>query len=169
MNKKIKMETEINLLVNTFFEKLELNIESIEVIKEEENIFLIKIKTPDSWIIIWPQGKNLESIKLILKLLISKKIWNKIKLHMEVNDYMESKDEKLFSFINSKISIVEKTSKDIQLPFYSAYERKKIHSFVADYWNANIYTKSIWEWKERRLYICKKDVKLTIDIDWDDI
>jgi hypothetical protein len=46
---------------------------------------------------------------------------------------MEAKDKKLFSFINSKISIVEKSSKDIQLPFYSAYDRKKIHSFVAEY------------------------------------
>lgn len=163
------MEKQINALVNTFFEKLGILIDSISVIKEEENIFLIKMKTKESWIIIGPHWKNLESFQLILKLMISKIFWNKIKLHLEINDYMESRDEKLFSFINSKIILVEKTSKDIQLPFYSSYERKKIHSFVADYWNNNIYTKSIWEATERRLYICKKGIKLTIDIDWDDI
>jgi predicted RNA-binding protein Jag len=46
---------------------------------------------------------------------------------------MEAKDNKLFNYINSKINIVEKSSKDVQLPFYSSYERKKIHSFVAEY------------------------------------
>ena len=163
------MNTEINTLINKFFDKLGVSIDSIDIIQEEENIFLIKIKTEESGMIIGPHWKNLETIQLILKLMVSKKIWNKIKLHLEVNDYMESKDEKLFLFIKSKIIIVEKTSRDIQLPFYWAYERKKIHSFVADYWNNIIYTKSIWEGKERRLYICKKDAKLTIDIDWDDI
>jgi hypothetical protein len=40
---------------------------------------------------------------------------------------MKSKDDRLFDFIKSKIRLVEKTGKDIQLPFYSSYERKKIH------------------------------------------
>ena len=75
--------------------------------------------------------------------MISKKIGEKIKLHLEINDYLQSKDEKLFSFIKSKIILVEKNSKDIQLPFYSAYERKKIHSYVANYGNDKIFTKSI--------------------------
>ena len=55
------------------------------------------------------------------------------------------------------------------LPYYSAYDRKKIHSIVAEYKNDKIYTKSIWEWNQRRLYICKIDQKITIDLDWDDI
>lgn len=163
------MNENVKKTIETFFEKLCVHIESIEVIEDGKNIFIIKIKSEDSWILIWPHGKNLEYIQWILKLMISKILWEKIKLHLEVNDYIEAKDKKLFSFINSKISLVEKSSKDIQLPFYSSYERKKIHSFVAEYWNNKIYTKSIWEWAERRLYICKKDWKLTIDIDWEDI
>jgi hypothetical protein len=34
---------------------------------------------------------------------------------------------------------------------------------------SDIYTKSEWEWKDRRLYICKKNNKMTIDLDWIDI
>jgi len=167
--KNNKMDEKINIIVNNFFEKLSVSIESIDIIQEEKGIFLIKMKSDDSGILIGPHWKNLENIQMLLRMMISKSIWEKVKLHLEVNDYMESKDEKLFSFIKSKIVTLEKTSRDIQLPFYSSYERKKIHSYVADYWNWSIYTKSIWEWKERRLYICKKDAKLTIDIDWDDI
>ena len=163
------MNNNVWILVTDFFEKLEIISTSIDIITEEENIFLIKIKTEESWILIGPHWRNLENLQFLLKLMISNLIWNKIKLHLEINDYMKSKDEKLFSFINSKITLVEKNNKDIVLPFYSAYERKKIHWFVSKNGNKDIYTKSIWEWKERRLYICKKDEKLTIDIDWYDI
>ena len=88
---------------------------------------------------------------------------------MEVNDYMESKDDRLQKFIGSKVDWVSKTGKDVCLPFFSAYERKKIHSFISDLKSDTIFTKSLWEGKERRLYICKQAAKLTIDIDWDDI
>jgi predicted RNA-binding protein Jag len=59
--------------------------------------------------------------------MISKKIEDKVKIHMEVNDYMKTKDDRLLDFIKKEISYLEKTGKDIKLPFYSAYERKKIH------------------------------------------
>jgi len=53
-------------------------------------------------------------------------------LHLEVNDYLKSKEERLFSFIESKIAIVEKSGKDLVLPFLTAYERKKVHSYVSE-------------------------------------
>ena len=66
------------------------------------------------------------------------------KIYIEVNDYLASKDERLKNFIISKVKIVEKTGKDLKLlNFYSAYERKKIHAFVAEYGNPSIFTKSI--------------------------
>jgi predicted RNA-binding protein Jag len=86
-----------------------------------------------------------------------------------VNDYESSKDERLFSFIQSKINEVKKTWVECKLPFYTPYERKKIHSYVADLKDDSFYTQSRGEDKQRRLYICKQAKKLTIDIDWDDI
>lgn len=164
------MEKEIFNITKEFFDKFWITINNIEILKEDiENIFKIKINTDDSWIIIWPYGKNLDSIWNILKIILSKKLWKNIKIHLEVNDYIKTKDERLQSYIVSKIQYVEKSWADLQLPFYSGYQRKKIHWFVAEYWNCEIYTKSIWEWKQRRLYICKKARKLSIDIDWNDI
>jgi spoIIIJ-associated protein len=179
------MEKEIKILIETFFQKLNIETDSIDVLQDEDNIFSVNIKSNESGILIWPHGKNLENIQWLLKLMVSKKIGERTNLHVEVNDYLESKDEKLFLFIKSKITFVENRSIDIALPFYGAYDRKKIHSFVSEHWNPDIYTKSIWEGKERRLYICtkaevkkeiqekkgkeKKTKKLTIDIDWDDI
>jgi predicted RNA-binding protein Jag len=64
---------------------------------------------------------------------------------------------------------VKKTGQDFKLPYYGWYERKKIHSYVAELNDPTIFTKSIGEWNQRRLYLCKKEAKLTIDIDGDDI
>lgn len=164
------MENEIKALVTEFFEKLEVEIDSIKITNiDEANIFNIKIKTEESGLLIWPHWKNLDALQNILKLISSKKIWERVKLHIEINDYVKTKDDRLLEFIKSKVSYLEKTWKEIKLPFYSAYERKKIHWFVWELNHKWIFTKSDWEWKERRLYIYKEAEKLTIDIDWDDI
>ena len=137
------MKEKIKELSKNFFEKLEIIIDSIDVTEEEKNIFLIKIKSPDSGLLIGPHWKNIDSIQHLLKLISSNNYEEKIKIHLEINDYRKSKDDRLKSFINSKIKYVEKSSNDLKLPFYSAYNRKKIHWFVWDYWNDKIYTKSI--------------------------
>ena len=163
------MENETEKIINDFFTLLRVKIDNIDISIEEETIYNVKIKTPDSWIIIWPHGKNIDALQSILRLMLSNKLNQKISLHLEINDYIKSKDDRLFDFIKSKIDFVEKSWKDVQLPFLNSYERKKVHSFVADLNKNTISTKSIWEWKERRLHICKETARLTIDIDWDDI
>jgi ribosome maturation factor RimP len=42
------MEKQIKELISTFFQKLDIEIETIEIVQQKENIFLIKIKTPES-------------------------------------------------------------------------------------------------------------------------
>lgn len=165
------MNNKIKNIVEEFFNNLWIDIKNINVEEKEKNIFLIKIQTSDSWKIIWPHWKNLDSITNILKIIVLKKINDseKIKIYLEVNDYLKSKDDRLKDFIISKVKFVEKTWKDLKMPFFSAYDRKKIHDIVANYWNESIFTQSIWEWKERRIHICKAEKKLSIDIDSLDI
>jgi len=165
------MQNKMTALVKELFEKLNISIDSIEILETEKpNIFNIKIKTEESWIVIWPHGKNLDAIQNILKLMLSKLVGEKIKIHLEINDYIKTKDERLFEFIEKEINYLERSrKKELALPFYSAYERKKIHWYIHQMKEKWIFTKSRWEWKERRLYIFKETAKLTIDIDWDDI
>lgn len=162
------MKETVEKISNEFFKKLLIDIQEISIQEDAPHIFSIKIKTDDSHLLIGPHGKNLETMTSILRLLIGKQLWENIILHLEVNDYLERKDEKLFSYIESKIQIVEKTGSDFRLPFFSAYERKKVHSYVSEK-GGKIYTKSMGEWEERRIFLCKKDAKMTIDIDGDDI
>lgn len=152
-----------------FFEKMLIQIESLDVVKEADNIYYVKIKTPDSWLLIWYMWKALEDVRWILKLLITSKLEEKnIILHLEVNDYISKKEDRLYNFISKKIEIV-KTWKEVILPYYNPYERKKIHNYISELNDSEIFTKSIWDWSERRLHICKKSKNLTIDMDGIDI
>lgn len=162
------MDTNINSVAQIFFEKLGVDFKDLSVFEETKNIYKISIKSDDSNILIWPHWKNLEVIAHLLQIICSHKLDEKIRIHLEVNDYLEKKDEKLHNFIQVKIDYVKSSGKEIILPFLTAYERKKVHSYVGENWG-NVFTQSIGEWKDRRIHLCRKDEKMTIDIDGDDI
>ncbi len=164
------MKKELQNISVEFFEKLWISYDSIEVKNDDDsNIFNISIQSNESWLLIWPNWKHLDALQAILKQIISHRVWKKIKIHLEVNDYIKSKDDRLFDFIKSKVEYVKKSKKDFCLPYYWAYDRKKIHWYISELNESTISTKSIWEWKERRLHIFIHERKLELDIDWDDI
>jgi spoIIIJ-associated protein len=159
----------IEQLVTNFFQKLQIDFSEVLVKEETENIFSVWIQSSDSWILIWQKGKNLDDITALLKLIISRNLGKSIIIHLEINDYLQAKEQKLIEMINGKIEYVKKNGGDYKLPYLSSYERKKVHAYVSWLNNPKIYTKSMGEWEERRLYICKKDEKITIDADSNDI
>lgn len=162
------MKEQITTLGNDFFSKLGIDYSDLQVEEEWENIFRVSLKSDDSHLLIGPHGKNLEVLCTLLRLLVSKNCEGFITLHLEVNDYLEQKDKKLQNFIQTKIEYVKDSGKEITLPFFTAYERKKVHSYVSEN-GGNVFTQSIGEGKDRRIHLCRKDEKMTIDIDGDDI
>ncbi len=165
------METNnISNIITIFFEKLNIQIDSLEVQKEEEHIFYIKLQTPDSSLLIGYSWKTLEDIRLILTSLLRQFSWEKTLIHLEINDYLIKKDEKLFDFVRRKAEIVQRTGQEITLPFFNAYERKKIHSFILTLNDESLSSKSIWEGKDRKITLYKKINHLkNIDLDAIDI
>lgn len=163
------MIDKVKACISNFFSHLGIEYDSIDIQERKTNIITVKIQTQESWLFIWSHGKNIDCIEDILRQMINKDSNIKLKLLLEINDYKNSKDDRLFSFIQSKINEVKQSWITCTLPYYSSYERKKIHSYVAWLNDSSFYTKSRWESKERRLHIYKKEMKLTIDIDWNDI
>lgn len=164
------MKDTIHTLASNFFVKLWVDYSNLETNEEALNIYRISVKSEDSHLLIGPHGKNLEMLNYLLRLLVSKncEIKEHVTIHLEVNDYLEQKDKKLISFIETKLKYVKESGKEIILPFFTAYERKKVHSFVSDN-GGNVFTESQGEWKDRRIHLCRKDERMTIDIDGDDI
>lgn len=162
------MDDKIYEISSTFLNKLGVDYTDLEVQKEADNIYRIALKSDDSHLLIGPHGKNLEVVSSLLKLMVQKESQNYITLHVEINDYLEQKEKKLQNFIQNKINYVKESGKEVILPFFTAYERKQVHSYVSEN-GGNVYTQSIGEGKERRVHLCRKDEKMTIDIDGDDI
>jgi predicted RNA-binding protein Jag len=77
-------------------------------------------------------GKNIEIFQHLLSRMIERKTEKFIHVHLEVNDYMKMKDEKLFRFLDSKITLVTSTGRSIRMPSLTSYERKKAHGYIAD-------------------------------------
>ena len=84
-------------------------------------------------------GKNIEIFQHLLSRMIERKTEKYIHVHLEVNDYMKLKDEKLFRFIDAKIALVTTTGQSIRM---SSLSRKKAHGYIADKKNPELKTQS---------------------------
>jgi len=161
---------DLETLLERFFELSQITVDELTLQQQENGIYQITLKTPDSWIVIGPHGKNMALLSNVFKLLFSKKLDTRVKVQFEVNDYGKHKQEQFFSFIEAKVKHVAESWKDLKLPFLTSYERKKVHSYIAEKNDDAIFTKSIGEWNQRRLFICRKSTGIeAIDIDWIDI
>ncbi len=163
----VNVEEKIEKLVSTFFEKLGFILDDINISDKGNNIFLVKIKSKDSQLLIWSQWKTLNSIRKLLSLMLNVDN-NFIFLQLEVNDYLEKKQSNFFRHIDMKVDLVKRTWREYIFDKLSSYERKKIHAYIASLWT-NVYSKSVWEWEKRKLHLLKRSDKLTIDFDWDNI
>lgn len=64
--------------------------------------------------------------------MIEQKTEKYIHVHLEVNDYMKQKDEKLMRLIDSRIMLIQSNGLSIRLPSLTPYERKKAHNHIAE-------------------------------------
>jgi spoIIIJ-associated protein len=163
------MTEQLETIARNFFTTMWIEFSELHIKEENKWIFFLKILSSDSGIMIGQHGKTLADVKMILKLLFSKHLQESIILHLEVNDYLESKDKKLLEMVQAKVDYIKKVGWEVKLPELSSYERKKVHSYVSDLWDEKIYTRSEWEGKDRRMFIWKKQEKISIDIDATDI
>lgn len=144
----------ISTLVRTFFERMWIQITSIQVTPEDaQNVYNIRIETPDSPLVIGMHGQNLQAINHLLSRMIEKITGGFSIIHLEVNDYMKEKDDRFFRYLDGRIDFAMKSRNDVSVPNLNAYERKKAHSYIADKKIEWLRTYSHGEGKERMLHL----------------
>lgn len=163
--------TTITGIAERFFTLMGIEIESIqaEVEDEKRRIYRIVLKTPDSKLLIGVHGATLESLTHLISRLIEKSVGRSVLIHLEVNDYLQAKDERLYRYIESKIEYVVRTGEEVVLESLSGYERKKVHNYVSEKGIEGLSTKSIGEGEGRHLHLVFKGalpkVNMTLDED----
>ena len=139
--------------ISQFFTGLGIVVEglTVEMIDSDINV---SVQTPDSALLIGMHGKNIESFQHLLSRTLEKYVGHHVHLHLEVNDYMKSKDERLYRFLDSKISFIMSTAgKTARIPNLTSYERKKAHGYISEKGIAWLKTRSDGEWAERALFL----------------
>ncbi len=146
------MNEAITTLVENFWKGLGITLQEVETVIENDDVN-IRIETPDSALIIGMHGRSLENFSHILSRMIEKITGKYIHVHLEVNDYMKSKDERLFRFLESKIAFVMSTGKSVRIPELNSYDRKKAHNYIAEKAIDWLATHSEWTGTERVLVL----------------
>jgi len=143
-------------IVQKFFDTIGIPFEWLSIILSGDELN-IAIQTPESALLIGMHWKNLESFQHIIARMIEKQTKKFIRVHLEVNDYMKAKDERLFRFLDSKIEVVLSNGKPFSIKNLNAFERKKAHDYIALKSNEWIRTHSEGEWENRVLILSLQD------------
>ena len=101
---------------------------------DDENINIsITIPQENAGIFVGHHGEGLSSLRMIFSLIIFQRfaIWPK--LHLNVNDYQERREETLKDLAQDAAERAVSLQKEIILPNLSSYERRIIHMFLSEF------------------------------------
>lgn len=149
------MQEQILSIARNFFTLMGISLEDVivECQDEKKGIYLIQVKTPDSKILIGIHGQTLEMTKHLLTRILEKTLGESFLIHLEVNDYLQAKDEKFYRYLESRIAYAMRSGEEISLPNLSSYDRKKAHGYISEKKIEGFKTFSVGEGKDRELHL----------------
>ncbi len=143
----------INNLVTDLVAKMGLTVQ-VDITENEEGEnkkIICNLKSQESNFLIGQYGTNLQALQHIIRLLIRKKITERVNFILDVNSYRQEKDASLIaSAINMAQQAIDE-KREITLRPMSPYERRLIHLELAT--NKQIRTESQGEKENRRIVI----------------
>lgn len=138
---------------NLGIEFSELHVEAQDV---EKNIYIIKIVSADSPLLIGPHGRTLEETQNLLMQMAENKLQSHCLIHLEINDYLAEKQKRLFSIIDRKVDLSHRNGIDQVVYDLTSYERKQVHAYISEKY-PDIATKSLDGERGRELHIMLKE------------
>ena len=92
----------------------------------------VKVDSKDTGIAIGKRADTLKAIELIVRKAINKS--DKLpKISIDVNNYKKRRDDKIRSIAKTSANKVLKSKKDLKLRAMNAYERRLVHTEIAEY------------------------------------
>lgn len=144
----------IQKILEEFMQKMGFAVQ-VEVKKspnsDSEALICNIISSEDSNLIIGQHGNNLQSIQHISRLLVRKKISEKINFTVDVNSYREQKNQSIIEHAKLMAEQALNEKRAIVLRPMNAYERRLIHIELSK--NKQITTESIGEEENRKVVI----------------
>ncbi len=122
-------------ILSNVLTQLSLTDDQIKIeVADEDNINILITPSEDaSGIFVGHHGEGLASLRMIFSLMIYQRFGIWPKLHLNVNDYQERREESLKELAQNAADRAVSLQKEIILPNLSSYERRIIHLFLETY------------------------------------
>lgn len=144
----------IKELINELTKLMGLNV-NLEVRRREENI-TIKIFSDHNAVLIGKNGYTIQALQTIVRQIIYNKINYNLSIILDVENYKEKKIKNIEYLAKKTAREVAKTKVEAKLDSMNSYERRIVHSILAD--DKYVYTESIGEEPDRCVVIKPKEI-----------
>ncbi len=136
--------------IRRFFRKTTFDL-NIDISCKEDSTILVDIKSQEPQALIGEQGKTLNDMQRLLKILIKKKINKNLYVDLDVNNYKKRKVENLKELARRLADEAVLMEEKKELSPMNPYERRVVHLELAK--RLNVATESVGEDPNRRVII----------------
>ena len=146
-------QSKITEILTNVLSQLSLSEDQIKIdIADDENINIsLSLSEDSAGVFVGHHGEGLSALRMIFSLIIFQRFNLWPKLHLNVNDYQERREETLKQLAQDAADRALSLQKEIVVPNLSSYERRIIHMFLSEY--PGIKTESRGEAPYRQLVI----------------
>ncbi len=144
---------EIKAIINNILNLMDIHA-NLEL-RRRENQIKVTIYSDNNAILIGKGGKNMRALQTIIRTIIDNKIKEHISIIIDVENYKEKRNHSIEVMATKVAKEVAITKVDAKLESMNSYERRLVHSILAD--NPNVYTESIGEEPNRCVVIKAKE------------
>lgn len=111
---------------------LDENQYQIELAEGENINITLSLPAETAGVFVGRHGESLSSLRMIFSLILFQRfnVWPKI--HLNVNDYQERREEALKEIADSAVEKAISLKKEIILPNLSSYERRIVHMYLSE-------------------------------------
>lgn len=161
LKKSAKIEaTTINDISNYIKELLSeiLKLMNVDVkfeIRRREKTISIKLFSDNNAILIGKNGRTISALQTIIRQIISNELNEKISIVLDVENYKEKRTKSIEHLAKKTAREVAKTKVEAKLDSMNSYERRIVHSILAD--DKYVYTESTGEEPNRCVVIKLKE------------
>jgi len=128
-------QSKINEILTNVLSQLGLSEDQIVIeIADDENVNIaLTLPQESAGVFVGHHGEGLSALRMIFSLIIFQRFAVWPKLHLNVNDYQERREETLRELASDAAQRAVNLQKEIILPSLSSYERRIIHMFLSEY------------------------------------
>lgn len=147
-----------NYIKETLTEILKnMQIEAKYEIRRRDKAINIKIFSNNNAILIGKNGRTISALQTIIRQIVLNEVDTKISIVLDVENYKEKRVKNIEYLAKKTAREVAKTKIDATLNSMNSYERRIVHSILAD--DKYVYTESIGEEPNRCVVIKLKENK----------